>query len=75
MLYSVVVVMQVVHVMNVVVVKVGSLQSLASSEVLLSTESVFIDSWLILLSVLWHFGGDTAERSDLGSLSSSQLGG
>lgn len=75
MLYPVVVVVEVVDVMNVVVMEVGTFQCLASTQVLLTAESILIYAWLIFLSVLWYFGWCATERSDLGSGWDSRLGG
>ena len=65
MLYPVVVVVKVVDVVDVVVMEVRSFQCLTSTKVLLTTEGILVDAWLILLRVFWHFCGFAAKWSDL----------
>ena len=66
MLYPVVVVVEVIDIMDIVVMEVGTFQCLATTQVLLTAEGILIYAWLIFLSVLWHFGWGASERSDLG---------
>ena len=70
---AVVVVVEVVDIVHVVVVQVGSLQGLAATEVLFTTEGILIHAWLILFGVHGNLGGSAAERSDLGGLGGARL--
>ena len=54
-----------VNVVDVVVMEIRSFQCLTSTKVLLTTEGILIDAWLIFLRIFWHFCGGAAKWSDL----------